>query len=352
MPEEPARTDHLLLAESEVKKIDLTLVDAILASKPGPFEPPRLRLMRAQRFVLDRDASHYFQKLVHDLGPLLLAQHAFARPPYEQTWVEFDCDAYFADTWGLAPEERDARIGFLFDGNAVHCWSNTQAHPVPECGPVSYLMHTPVTYEEEPANAQAFHVSRLVWRHHLIGGIGKTAGDPWWMSDEATEICRSHRVVVAPGWAEFIGDMPPIRIAEFLRLTAGTFKQMLTLALLLSRSSHRYWTISEQPRGRAIVAGKPRVLVPYNRVTMHLKEEVAMARFQSDLRSGVHRRHHSVRGHWAQSRRFIGCDHAWIERDEDHFDCGLCKAKRWWRQEHHRGDISKGSVSKTYEVTE
>jgi len=45
-----------------------------------------------------------------------------------------------------------------------------------------------------------------------------------------------------------------------------------------------------------------------------------------------------------------GCQHDWEPVTVDLYHCLRCRAKRWWKADHHRGDIALGEVTKNYEV--
>lgn len=93
----------------------------------------------------------------------------------------------------------------------------------------------------------------------------------------------------------------------------------------------------------------------HHKVTVRLARRDPVVRFTAHLATGLHRRRHSVRGHWAQTRHLAhrGCDHRWdiVSINRDKYECGACGAKRWWRTAHMRGDATRGFVTKDYEVT-
>jgi len=338
-----------------MKKKDLSLYDQIAAQPSHVLEPARGLLLSAQRFLLDYKASKFYGHISRDIGPLVLRQHEFARPPYEHTWVEFDMDAFAEEaptTMMHDPDARDVKVGFLFAGDIVWVFSAT-AEGQSACLPYRVEMHRPVSADEERDMARRLGMLTPTYRMMLLASTGHRMDDPWWLGPEADHLCRSHRLVFHETFEPHLARMSKEEKFAFMALSAGTVRQVLTLALLLSRQSHRYWTITGEPHRHAIVSGRNRVLVAHNRVTMHLEQPVAQQRFISDIHTGAHRREHDVRGHWAQNRRLgHNCDHLWAEDDIDHFHCTMCSVKRWWRHAHRRGDLHSGVVVKTYEVTQ
>jgi hypothetical protein len=337
-----------------MKKKDISLYDQLALAAPTPVDPPRQHLLAAQRFMLDQKASHFYGHISRDIGPLVLRQHEFARPPYDQTWVEFDMDAFSEEVPTTAMYDhdgRDTQVGFLFDYGTAWVFSRN-ARGLGGCMPYRIRLHHPLSSEDELRMARALGLSRVIYRMMLLGPTGHDSRDPWWEGPEADHICRSHTLVFHEAFWPILERLSDEEKFKFMALSAGTLRQVLVIALLLSRQSHRYWTIIGEPHRSALVSGKHRVLTAHNRVTMHLERAVARQRFLEDIHTGAHRREHDVRGHWAQNRRSgSNCDHLWVENDEDHFHCGMCSVKRWWRHAHKRGDASIGTVVKTYEVT-
>jgi hypothetical protein len=72
--------------------------------------------------------------------------------------------------------------------------------------------------------------------------------------------------------------------------------------------------------------------------------------------SGITKRLHDVRGHFCHDKRARQtgeqwCGHDWVEYEPLRWKCERCGGKRWWRNEHQRGDVEKGrSFIQTYEV--
>src|SRR5262245_48133736 len=248
--------------EMTMKKKDLTLYDYLITIDPMIIDPPRKRLFGAQRFVLDYKASRFYGSLSRDIGPLALRQHEFARPPYDLTWVEFDMDAFAEEvvtTKMYDPDGRDARVGFLFDHDTVWVYSiNVRGQG--GCLPYRIQMHRPVTFEQELHMAQTLGVSRLVYRMMLLGQTGYGSDNPWWLSPEADYICRSHSLVFHESFWPILDHLDADEKFRFMALSAGTLRQVLVIALLLSRQSHRYWTITGDPPRRAQVGNKHRML--------------------------------------------------------------------------------------------
>lgn len=333
-----------------------TLFDQLRRS-PGRFAevgwgPPAAAMQLAHRFVLDASASAFIGDLLRRAGTLVLREHEFARVPFPTTWIELDFKAYIAAI-PSAPKpdsKSDTHVGYLYHNGSVYAaaWSDTKKHGEPAFSPYHFELHLPFGFEEELAMAQAAGYSRLTYRQVLLGTLPEPIDSRWWMSAEAADICRSHRIV----WDDK-GRIDAKHKNLIVSSSAGELKQVLALALLLTRPGQRVITVREQGHRRSIIRGKPMVLAKHNVITLHMKQEVAVRRFISGLQTGLHRREHDVRGHWAQTRRFqTACTHVWEPTDLDHYQCLRCQAKRWWRTAHKRGSNEIGTVTKDYEVTE
>jgi hypothetical protein len=335
-----------------------TLYDNLMASRPQrhgllkkTVDEAMLPLKMAHVYVMDEEASAFLGHLLKNITPQLLGQHEFARAPYPNTWIEFDFPAYMKALDGRDPSsDGDKRVGFWINERShMFCVSETKTRK-PLMTPYWFELHQPISFEEELETANKFGVSRLVFRQMLIGTSGL---DPdWVLSADAAAFCRSHRLTLS----SILGPIQPSILRLMLEGGAGSLKQGIALLLLLTRPGQAVMKLHEQDKRQGIIKGRPHVLASHHKVTLHLHRDMAMHKIVEALHStGRHNRYHDVRGHWCQTRnpKYRGCDHDWQPVSVNRYECinAGCKAKRWWKSDHHRGDLSLGAVTKTYDVT-
>jgi hypothetical protein len=335
------------MAKETPTLLDMFLRTGILAHEPSKM---RLRMRMAKSFVLDDEASEFLGYILKSVGPMVLREHEFARAPYDQTWVELNFRAYARNMPVSGPEvNADTRLGYFFDNDDVWCVAESPAYKDPSMMPFSYQLHRPISMEEELQMAQFFGTSRLMYRQAILGYVGVKDGD-WWLSTEASNVCRSHRFVVH----DALKDVSMQGRYGVLTSAAGTLKQIIALGLLLSRSqTQRIINYTEIGPRRAFIRAKQVALVKHNVVSLHLGPKRTFQKFTRYLETGGHKKFHDVRGHWAQTRKLDqSCEHSWDALDVNHFTCVRCGSNRWWRKAHQRGDINLGTVTKHYEVKE
>lgn len=334
-------------------KREPTLLDMYLQVK-GHEGPPTSRYLEAHKFVLDDKASSFVGSLLHRAPLEVLQEHEFARTPFPVTWVEIDHKAYWSHL-GLPSQvptgREDTHVGYLFDHNKVWMIAKSMDRPDPSLIPMLINLHQRISFEQELRIAEYVGTSRLMLRYALLGNVNVAENSDWWMGDEATEICRSHRLE----WYEhdYYRKLSHEHRVAILQGSAGHLKMILTLALLLTRPGQKVMLNSDVAHHRAIYRGKNIVYKAHHHVTIRLAHRDPVVRFTTALATGLHRRGHGVRGHWAQTRRLIarGCGHQWDIIAEGRYQCAACSAKRWWVRDHTRGDTTKGFVTKDYPVT-
>jgi len=329
-----------------------TLLDNLL-SKNLPFVDRTnfTRLRTAERFVLDEDASFMVGALIKSAAPLILRQHEFARPPFEPTWIEIDFPSYIR---GLGREPDDAttdpdwRVGYFYsEGNMLFA-VETRKRP-PSVMPYWFQMHRKMSPSEELGLANVLGFSRNSLRETILSNDG--IPPEWWSSVEANDFFGNFPLMISPTVVEEL-RMSKRMIQNMLLSGSGSLKQGITLLLLLTRPGREVVHLSEQGRRRGIIRGKAVTLMPHHKLTLHLAVPKSIAKVVDALHTtGEHHRYHAVRGHWAQTRRKVyGCQHEWEPVTLNRYHCLHCSAKRWWRTDHHRGDLSLGEVTKSYEV--
>lgn len=331
-------------------KREPTLFDEwMLVRKHGG--PSSYRCLEAHRFVLDDKASHFVGNLLRRAPLEILQEHEFARPPYDVTWVEMDHVAYWKGLGNppVSDGKEDIAVGFLYDHGKVWLVAKAKGHPDPALIPLVVNLHQPIRFDQELKLAESLGTSRLMLRQAMLGDVNVDVRADWWKSDEAMHICRSHRM-------EFIGPSSQRGRVALMRGSVGHLKLVLTLALLLSRCGQKVLIGNDVEKVRGFLKGKNIVYAAHSHVTIRLAHRDPVMRFVSGLATGLHRRRHGVRGHWAQTRRpyAMSCDHRWdiVSINKDKYQCIDCNAKRWWVKDHARGDATRGFVTKDYEVTE
>jgi hypothetical protein len=335
-------------------KREPTLLDRYLQVK-GHEGPPLSRYLEAHKFVFDAKASKFVGDLLRRAPLEILQEHEFARTPFPVTWVEIDHTAYW-EGLGLAsaipPDgKEDTHVGFLFDHNKVWMISMAADGRGPDLIPLILNMHQRISPDQERRFAEDLMTSRLTLRFAMLGYINVPPDSDWWKGEEADEICRSHRMEWYDGTR--FGPMPREAKLATLQGSAGHLKLVVALALLLTRPGRKVMLNSDVAHHRTIFRGKNIVYKAHHHVTIRLAHRDPVVRFTTALATGLHRRRHGVRGHWAQTRRLIarGCGHQWDIIDKDHYQCAACSAKRWWVKHHARGDATRGFVTKDYPVT-
>ena len=142
-------------------------------------------------------------------------------------------------------------------------------------------------------------------------------------------------------------------IQERITECSGMWRFVISLLYLLNE--REYVESDETWR-----AGKARFtgggFVPYlefRRTRIKLPPPIVIARGTRALAEGLPRRRHEVSGHWCVShtRGDPSCDHVYVNETDARQTCPLCGHKRWWRNNHERGDASLGYVLKERVVT-
>jgi hypothetical protein len=344
-------------------KREPTLLDAwFAAGGKGPHTrngPPLSRFLEAHKFVFDDKASSFVGDLLRRAPMEVLQEHEFARTPYDVTWVEIDHPSYMTGLGHALVGDYDTKVGFLFDHNRVYQFAQSKGRNghIPVMIPYVTYLHQPSSFEHELEQAQLCGMSRLTYRQALLGTINVIDRELYW-NDQATDITRAHRVVCDKRMI----DLDNYTKSEtevwrtFMITSAGSLKLVIALALLLSRPGNKVLNLNDVAQSKGIWKGRNMVYKAHNRVTIRLARRDPVVRFTTALATGLHRRRHGVRGHWAQTRKLAhrNCDHSWdiVSINRDKYQCGRCGAKRWWRTAHMRGDATRGFVTKEYDVTE
>ena len=323
-----------------------------------------MAVRRSRKFVLEEDAAELVQAARSDVRRVAFQFAGNARPPFPDTWVEMPYDRHHGH--GVVTMER---LGFLFQE----------------------LDEDQGTYRVTTITNDHVHPIGLLVRPH---GFGRDEG--WTDSDNAIGAGgRSRRDLEKQFARDALFDHEVAsRMMEHVRIDLGGPAHLplrRNFAIAAQRPSERlaseglsqfvvgsvfqaYAALSVLgvlTAGERIVGwGEPAIdvrrpaslprgrrFVEHHTVRLLLPAEAAMNEIDLAFGSGIPRRAHEVKGHYAV--RVAGrdgarrtCFHEWSEPDEeDRRVCARCNALRYWRPTHMRGDASLGIVTKDYSVS-
>ena len=298
--------------------------------------PPLSLLHQSKKFIFDSSASSFIGDLVRRAQFDILKQHEWARPPFTNTWVEIDHDAYWR--LGLKADDQrplldpytdepvDNQVGFLISNSTVwlfwHADAEARATLPPHrpdryggqdtgAGPFQYQLHTPISAAEELEMASFFGIDRTLYRKALIGGVitsGQWTSDDWWRST-LPKSC-------APIRCSSIRRLRTCSTRWMRRPASKRWRQgrvilkLLIISLLMLTRPKKVFTTEEVGPKRMLWRGHNKVRRGHSIVTMKLDREKAAKRIIKHIQTAVHRQMHDVRGHWAQTRKTGTCEHS------------------------------------------
>lgn len=133
----------------------------------------------------------------------------------------------------------------------------------------------------------------------------------------------------------------------------GTARIVLAALAILSLRNHEIVEV-DTPRRKPGMIRHKNLMTPYfseSVVKLRVPETKFVRALKKIAQASRKRRHHVI-GHWANKGGDKACEHVWRIVDVNHKECPLCGRKRWWRNEHDRGDASLGWVQHVrYDVT-
>lgn len=360
-------------------KREPTLADRILGSDidihmiAGKYHQSRLDSLRmAKRFVLDTAAVRYMAKMLLTSPRIVADAGDYAIPAFDRMWVEFPARPFFEALGYATDDTSDTQIGYLYHGPLVNSFAATD-EGIPLMSPVEYLLHHPMTMEQELAIAESLGTSRVgldfwFWGDSARAFTGgrrevNTEIDTW--DTEGMRVLRdSHTARLCPFHPDFLearrkhNEKPPI-LSSLIQGSGGDLRNAVALLLFLNRTADIQYQV-DVPMGRGIFRRRVRPLLPYRTVTLKLDPGPRLVKLSAGL--GIKRRLHDVRGHFCHDQvARAGCPHGqeyqgdwgewWVETDVLSWTCQRCHGKRWWRKEHKRGDSKLGEVGHEYQVT-
>jgi hypothetical protein len=331
----------------------------------------RVKLRTARRFVFDVDAVRRLGETIRDIPELLFRESQLARAPYPVTWIEISAFPLLWETMSGRPcsDDCDNEIGYLINHDTVYVVEGgTKANPglAVMLSPVAYQLHTPWAEQDRLKFAARFgttlnDIEAFMWGSTLNGT--ELTDDLLFSRDNPFAALRnSHSCFVLP----MIHERAEKALKRgVLMSSAGDMRIMIASLLLLNRPSLTTY-VRDVPRGRGFIRGKEQTYFSHTVVTIALDPRPTLRLIGTEEGEGVPRRRHEVRGTWCNNAdardyaRIAGCIHDWqadpryVDEDDandpDHWVCKVCEGRRWWRQEHVRGDATKGFVQKDYSV--
>ena len=355
-----------------------TLADIFAATPVGKIspvdhKPPEVireirniqrKIMRAEKFIFDREAGEHVGIVLRDIPELLVEQIQFARAPFDLCWIELSDNAVY-DILVYGNRNTDdptlrRDFGMLIDHNRISMVSKTNNGKM-WISPLIYHMNTEWPLEDQLRFCDIMKISLFVLDQLLWGNVGKKLWDAG-KKDYIELLRNTNRVepILTVGWDT----------DRMLSGGRGDLVQVIAFLLLLNQPSlTQYVTM---PSTRGWIKGKSKPFMKHNTVRMHLNPIPEIIKLSQGEGSGELRRRHRVRGHYCHNeaaRKALlhhTCIHDWqptndkweainpsVGDEVEHWIClSSCGGRRWWREEHQRGDASKGYVDHTqYEVT-
>lgn len=318
----------------------------------------------ARKFIFDDEAIKRVAHVIRDVPDLLVREYAFARAPFELTWIEFPHWTFWLE---CNPKDHfdsklaDHTIGFLIDhGTVSSVTGGTVADPTigPYPAIIQYRLNTEWPVTEQNAFAAIGEGTMDVLDRFLWGSTYNH------LDKQTREELRGRSSVFQmPGLLNTdAANQVRATLATIHSRGAGEFRLILALLLMLNRPNLA--RLTETPGGSGLYRGKNMVYQTHTSVTIDL-DPVPELRAEMASGSGALRRRHEVRGHYCHDAtareygRIAGCIHDWLEMNErweplsgtwradrvNHWVCQACAGKRWWKTEHTRGDATLGFVS-------
>jgi hypothetical protein len=336
---------------------------------------------QARKFAFDEAAMLHVAHVVQTIPELLVREYQFARPPFEQTWIEFPGDTFWQKLsehvpeqhkkdLGVTDETMDLNLGFLIDHGRVNVVvQGRKDSPNDPCilTPLQYHLNTEWPVRDQLTFATQMGVSRLGIDPFLWGSTYDR------LSQDERRLLRDNNMVELVPFNKKHNAYLNLKTPGFLGRVAtgstGELRTVVALLLLLNRPSiTRY--VQTLPNSRGWNKNRVIPYLEHTRVTIDLDAVELMRKVGTSRDEGTPKRRHEVRGHYCHDKdardfaRIAGCIHdfqpttedwlPWGERAEEpnHWLCATCGGKRWWKRDHVRGDASLGFVKhEGYDVT-
>lgn len=345
-------------------------------------------LTLSKKFVLDSQAASYLAQMLREDPRVVADAQDFAVPPFTKMWVEMPFAPFYAGVTGKQTDLfGDRTIGYLFDGPVVkvasHGWSKDSNEWAVGLLPVEYILHRPMSHNEELDLASKVGSSRMgldLWfwgetastftngeneiPHVYLEKNGELlnteANRLGWDKEGLRALRTNHTARLAP-MRDKISEQHWL---EVMHGSAGDLRNIVALLLFLNRTSD-IQTIREVPHGSFMRERQPRPMLAHRVISLKLDPMPRLRTLSAG--EGLRRRLHDVKGHYCHDRKArAGCIHGaelragdrfgdfgewWVEFKPLHWRCNVCNGERWWRKEHERGSREEGLVAAEYAVT-
>ena len=329
------------------------------------------RVRQARKLVFDVEATERVASVVRDIPELILRESQFARAPFDLTWIEYDAAAYWETLMGHPqnPDDNtvDTRVGFLIDHNRVNVVMEGTSRETNGNGlyPIAYHLNTEWPAEDQRRFAEFTHTSRLGLDVWLWGSTAQH-----FMDTGQTGLMRTLR---DHNMAEWIGNPAytlNVRRTDLLGGAQGDLRTVIALLLMINRPAVVQYKHT-LPNARGFIRNKLLPYLSHTVVSVSLDAVKTLRLIGTPEGEAIERRRHEVRGHYCHDHtareymRIAGCMHDWQPCDEtwarsdaapaevNHWTCGTCGGKRWWRVAHERGSAERGFVAHDgYEITD
>lgn len=330
-----------------------TLADELLQSKSITFnkhmlQPAKNDLLEAKRFILDDQAALYIAEMIKEVPRIIADAQDFAIPPFAKTWIEFPFLSFWEEINGFPPDDTaDAKMGFLITGNRVRIVVGGRDEGTAILMPHEYHLWHPMSLEEELRFVQKMGVSRMQLDHLFWGEAANRLTQE--KDKEGLRALReNHRL-------HYIPQNTPADHQiwdQVILKSAGDLRNIIAILLFLNRT-REIQIVDAVPHARGMIKNKASTYLSHSKITLKLNPGPLLKKLVPG--EGTWRKLHDVRGHFCHDKRareagHLWCSHEWIEFEPLKWTCERCNGKRWWRNEHKRGNDEKGVIISEYKV--
>jgi hypothetical protein len=349
-----------------------TLADLTLASDSREaimdrvwYERRRDQLRAAKKFVLDDQAAIYLATMLREHPRVIADAQDFAIPPFNLMWVELPFRSFYAAMTGEEPDSTsDTQVGYLIESPSVWVAAASEDHRDACFLPTGFVLHKPMTIEEQLGLADKLEVSRLgidLWfwgesASFFAGGRRYVDNKTAWDKESLHALQDNHSVQFAPLKPKYQDK----KLGQLLHGSAGDLRNIIGLLLFINRTRDITYE-KDVPMAQSLIKRKPKPLMPHKVISIKLDPLPRLMKLAAG--EGIRRRFHEVRGHFCHDETArAGCPHGkyetgdwgewWEEYEMLRWRCTGCSGKRWWKPEHTRGSSDVGVIKEqTYAVT-
>ena len=315
------------------------------------FNKIRQRLGTAKRFVFTPSACKAIADIVCD-RPVEIARHVeLAKPSYESMWLELPL---FGDHWRDPPLWGEFS-GFIIDHDVVQGVnelpaSQSEHYPHGMIHATWDRYHLCASWSRDEQDEFFKSLAINDWRRWVFGNIATTTTWQGVPDEPLRQILDRVSIDLSGSTDQFLVDMKERGTVSKVTL-GGNVLIPLTAMILLNTPPAIHEV--HVPYTRRFIAGKHRQLREHTRIEINLSTD-SVVRYISDQigQNDARRRRHEVRGHFCHNAvaRAAACFHSWVQDDARHWHCAECGGRRWWKDQHDRGDETLGSVRRNYTV--